>query len=197
MIFDNGVEDQREIAWAKMPMQHKKKPNTEGLAKSFVSPLNIANGVLFDLFENTWVDSSKGKQLDGVGQIVGISRVLPEAVYLRFFGFASQPAGVGFGISRFRKRGEGYAVSYTLDDDSYKTLILAKIIKNNATGTVDQIIESARLLWATDNVTLQRTSAKNLTLHIGRVVSTSEPLYRLRENLLPVSASVNLTISSL
>jgi len=196
MIYEAGLKDSAELAWARFPSQHQDKPVQEHFVRSFFTPLQAVNVSLHYVWSKTWLHNSEGAQLDGVGHIVGIARSVPEAVFLPFFGFLDQPSGRGFGQAPMRKNGEGYATSFQLNDAEYRRIIRAKIIQNNGHGTTEEILESARILYDTDAITVVRTGTAALTIRVGRVVSNSEPLYRLREKLLPVAAGVSVTITT-
>lgn len=77
---------------------------------------------LLDLF--TWyfdLDSAEGDQLDIIGSIVGVDRTL-----------TFQPSG---------------GVSSILDDENYRILIKAKIVKNHWNGTIGSLVEAWSLLF--------------------------------------------------
>jgi hypothetical protein len=187
---------QSEVAWGFFPNQHQGKRYTEAFVKSFFVPFDQMQKNDFDLLNNRWLHNSVGKQLDGVGEIVGQGRAIKEGVVIPFFGFKSQPAGRGFGIARMRKNGEGYSLSYTLPDNEYRTLIYAKIILNNSHGTIPEIIESAKLLYNVPSVKVERTGVRELTLTVPRVVASDEPLFKLRPAMLPVQGGITLNIVS-
>lgn len=101
-----------------------------------------------DLMQKRSIDTAQGKQLDIIGNIVGMPRTLAQADVFPFFGFLGHVAAESFG-SVFRPTIGGYWYSYgqkiggdvTLADDMYRKLIKAKIIKNNATGTNEDLIK--------------------------------------------------------
>ena len=77
---------------------------------------------LLDLF--TWyfdLDSAEGDQLDIIGSIVGVDRTL-----------TFQPSG---------------GVSSILDDDNYRILIKAKIVKNHWNGQIGSLVEAWAILF--------------------------------------------------
>lgn len=103
--------------------------------------------VIRDLMQKRSIDTAKGKQLDIIGNIVGMPRTLTQADVFPFFGFFGHVSAESFG-SVFRPTVGGYWYSYgdkiggdvTLTDDMYRKMIKAKIIKNNATGTNEDLI---------------------------------------------------------
>lgn len=108
----------------------------------------IIIGVERDLMQRRDIDSATGAQLDIIGNIVGQPRTLIGADLFPFFGFAGAVAANSFGTV-FKETIGGYWYSLgqkiggdvVLGDDMYRTLIKARIIKNNARGTNEDYIK--------------------------------------------------------
>lgn len=100
-----------------------------------------------DLMQRRDIDSAQGAQLDIIGDIVGQRRVLAQADLYPFFGFEGSLAANSFG-TYYKPSIGGYWYSYgsrigadvELNDDQYRQIIKAKIIKNNAHGTNEDFI---------------------------------------------------------
>lgn len=94
---------------------------------------------LFQSFETAYdLDTAVGKQLDVLGKIVGIPRLVPAVIPRIFFGFDNNPNSKGF-ADRFNISVEGAPFSgrfqpqYTsqeLDDNQYRRLIRVKVALN-------------------------------------------------------------------
>jgi len=54
--------------------QFEEKPNLLGLLCSLVTPMQELEFVYQDLWNKRWLDTAEGEQLDGLGEIVGVSR---------------------------------------------------------------------------------------------------------------------------
>lgn len=94
------------------------------------------------------IDTTTGVNLDVIGDIVGVSRSIPNGVLIPFFGFEDTPGGQPFGEEgvigiggRLRDEDEAYAATSVLGDPEYRLLIKAKIVKNHAIGTNNDILE--------------------------------------------------------
>lgn len=120
--------------------QYYQKPKAKAeislIASKYEKTFSILNRFLteFDL------DNATGDRLDKIGKIVGISRVVPDALAKIFFGFSSNSNSKGFG-SKFNILREGatfaskFSPQFTalqLSDPDYRLFIRAKISKNIA-----------------------------------------------------------------
>jgi len=159
--------DHGTIAWEHWLAQHAGKLYTYAFVTAHYPPLNTVDKAQNDLYTLRWLETSFGLQLDGVGSIVGQSRVLPESAFLPFFGFVSQPAGRAFGVARMRHEWEGFETSTVLGDVEFRQYILAKIGINNGHGTVEDIIAYAKGLfpqWTDVQLTEIGNASFNLTI---------------------------------
>ena len=93
--------------------------------------------VLQKVAEQVDIDLAEGVNLDVIGEIVGISRIIPASVQLAFFGFQDNAAALNFGEegsqgigARFYDEGEPYLATSVLNDPEFRLLIRAKIVKN-------------------------------------------------------------------
>ena len=97
------------------------------------------NSNILDIAYN--LDTAIGKQLDIIGKIVGISRVVPFSVPKKYFGFNghlnSYPFGSKFNVVVSYPFKSKFEIPYSdsqLNDNDYRFFIKAKIIKNYATS---------------------------------------------------------------
>lgn len=113
---------------------------------TIVQLINNINGYLSPLanidafFNLVWnVDTAVGHGLDIWGRIVGVGRVLAieNVVYFGFQG-PSGASGTGFNQGIFYN-GETVTSNYTLLDDPFRALILAKALANISNGTIPAI----------------------------------------------------------
>lgn len=94
----------------------------------------------FDAFyELIWnVDTAEGYGLDVWGRIVGVSRILQIPVATPYFGFTEQTEAQPFGQAPFYN-GDTVTQSYSLSDEAYRRLILAKALANITAGSIPAI----------------------------------------------------------
>lgn len=122
-------------------IQYADKPKAvstiTAITEEFEEIYDTAN-LFADAFD---VDSAVGKQLDIIGKIVGISRVVKFAVPKTYFGFSdnilSYPMGNKFNTLvsyPFKNKFEFPYTDGTLNDYNYRLFIKAKIIKNYTTS---------------------------------------------------------------
>lgn len=139
-------------------------------------------GVYRDLIQLRDIDSAQGAQLDIIGNIVGQERILASADLYNFFGYQGSLAAESFGTT-FNKNVGGYWWSYgteigksvQLNDDQYRQIIKAKIIKNNARGTNEDYIKFGNfVLNAPVSFDLDTGANSSTTVKIGRRMTMFE-----------------------
>lgn len=96
--------------------------------------------VNFDSFYDTIfnVDTAVGLGLDIWGRIVGVQRVLSLPSEASYFGFQQANSWVGFGQAPFYS-GEAVTNNFSLSDDAFRTLIIAKALFNICDGSIPAI----------------------------------------------------------
>jgi Protein of unknown function (DUF2612) len=145
------------------------------------------------------IDIAEGINLDTIGEIVGISRIIPESVAFKFFGFDdSIPDGGIFGENgrrdigaRFRNEKELATGSSVLEDIEYRYLIRAKIVKNHSKGVGEDLIKGLRYIYQTDTVAVQDNYDMTFGIAIGKALTFAEKAL-LNVDILPRPAGVLL-----
>jgi hypothetical protein len=193
-LFPN---DHAAIAWGHFLAQHFDKINTENFVTSFYPPLNILDQALWDLYAKRWIDTATGEQLNGIGYIVGISRVIQGSVYLAFFGFATQIAGRAFGVARMRHKGEPWSKSSVLADAEYRTIIRLKIALNNGHGTAEEIMAVYNLTLNVQGTIVNDAGNANANVVINDYIPENDPRSQLYNYMIPKAAGVKLNIQTL
>lgn len=167
-------KDQKQFMLDNNIAQFWEKKNIEAVIKMYGSGFNDIEEIFQDLLENRWIDKAVGKQLDGLGTIVVQDRVVQQAVPISFFGFSHQVGMKGFGQARFIKWYEDWRTSTTLLDEEYRKLIKAKIYKNNASWTIEDVIQMLSSVFETDIVVLQELGNAKFSVSIGRTLTEAE-----------------------
>lgn len=106
----------------KLPEQFKRKHNIEVLIQAFAAELEELVEVFGELETLRAIKTAYGKQLDGIGEIVNLSRVESTAYA---------------GIVDF----------YVLDDDRYRLFLMYKALRNANMCTFPELMEICRLLY--------------------------------------------------
>lgn len=191
------THDHGEIAWSHFLRQYKKSPLLERVVKALYAPADELESALRQIVEDTWLDTAVGKQLDGIGEILGISRDIGRTTYVKFFGFLGQPNIGGFGEARLRHRYESpIAGSTSMPDSFYRRLLYWKITVNNGHGTAPEIAESIRQLYDVTNVTVTDNATNgNVDIDIGVAQDTNNPLMVEPEKWVPVMAGIGINIT--
>lgn len=133
-----------------------------------------------DLIQKRDIDSATGAQLDIIGNIVGQPRVLINTDLYPFFGFQGALAAESFGTYYNNQLG-GYWYSYggkiggdvSLNDEQYRLIIKAKIIKNNAKGTNEDYIRFGNFVFNTQ-ISFENDHSGKSTVLVGRRMSLFE-----------------------
>lgn len=86
-----------EIAWGNFLAQYGSSPKLEAIVKALYAPADELQAALRGLYNDRWLDTALGAQLDGIGEIVGQPREIDDVLYVKFFGFLGQPNIGGFG----------------------------------------------------------------------------------------------------
>ena len=185
-------QTQDDIAWGYMLGQHQGKARLEALVRSVFATRTTLVDALDRVCTSLELESAFGAHLDNIGSIVGVTRDLPEGLYMAYFGFASQPAGRAFNTLRMRRDGEEITTAYTAGDGEYKTLIKLKILMNNARGTIPEITEAVRSVFndPTLPVSVRQNGTAKAKIVIGRVPDAEDPTPQLLVDRVPRPAGV-------
>lgn len=188
-------EPQDAIAWSNVLRQHHDRPRTEGFFRAFYGPVTAAAAALDAIRSGRSLDDSSGARLDLIGSIVGVTRDVPNGLYIAYFGFGSQPAGRPFSVARMRREGEPIALSYTAGDAEYRSLIRAKIALNNGHGTAPEIAAALRAIFRVKQVSVRDVAPGEMEAWIGRIPQPDEVTGDIVQALLPRAAGVKLSLT--
>lgn len=183
------------------------KPNFLATISALVQPLVDQQTMLAAVPTMFDLDNAVGDQLDVVGAWAGISRFIPNAIPLAYFGFDATANGQAFGEegqlsigARFYDEGEPVASSSKLADPEYRFVIRAKIAKNNTKGTNDDFLSSLSLLFSSSDETvpviLDDPGTMHIGIAIGRPITYLEKLLISEVDILPRPAGVQLDYRS-
>ena len=186
------IHNHADIAWSHFLAQHDGKINTENFVRAFYQPINVLDKALNDLYTKRWLDTAEGRQLDGIGSIVGRSREVDNSVYLPFFGFWSQPSGRGFGQARMRRKREPWATSSFLGDVDYRVAIGMKIALNNGHGTAEELMHAVNVSLGVTGTRVLDYGNGNARIYINDFILKNDPRYSILLDNLAKAAGVKL-----
>lgn len=117
-----------------IPPLHATKPKFRALLSSLVGPLITAQHIAALLPAAFDIDDAAGVQLDIVGEWIGRSRIIATPLPDVFFAF--DIPGRGFDQAVWRGPFDSERGLTTLDDDTYRKLLKAKILANSWDGSI-------------------------------------------------------------
>lgn len=159
--------------------------------------------VLQKVAEQVDIDLAEGVNLDVIGEIVGISRIIQASVQLAFFGFQDNAAALNFGEegsqgigARFYDEGEPYLATSVLNDPEFRLLIRAKIVKNHALGTNEDVIAGLAYLFGGGmaiQVAVEDIGGMAIQVAVGRPLTYLEKVLITNLDVLPRPAGVRIS----
>lgn len=179
--------------------QHVRAPKFMAMMKVLSDGLDSMNQVTLSMPSARDIDNASGQQLDDIGVWVGRPRVVEDILTPAFFGFsddlAAQPFGEVINVSiggRFYEQDESFSTSSTLGDPEYRTILKAKIVKNQWNGLLDGLEAAMQYVFGAPCSVID---SANLTLQliIGRPITAIEKTLLSTFDILPRTAGVAIT----
>lgn len=138
------------------------KKRVSGLLDAITLPLFACRKGIADLTESIDIDKTRGVGLDLIGDIIGQPRVIPDAVYLQFFGYVGQVNITGYGQARYRQPGESpLGGSRALSDAEYVTVLKWRRVFIRSTGSRNDILLALKcLLGKVDGIKITSGSGR-------------------------------------
>src|SRR5690606_9849776 len=170
-------QDHATIGWRNFLAQYGDSPRLESIVRALYAPLNSNQVAIRQLFEDRWLDTAVGRQLDGIGEIVGQPREISDTIFVKFFGFQGQPGALGFGQARFRRSYEkAVSGSTRLLDNEYRKVLYWKIAVNNGHGTAPEIIAAIKPIFDVEHVRIKDVGNAKFDLWVSRIPGPNDPL---------------------
>lgn len=174
--YNNFIEESEEL----ITTQFQDKEIFKRYLRLLVIGIQETLAVSRDLLQKRDIDSATGAQLDIIGDIVGQPRVLLNADLYPFFGFQGDLAANSFG-TYYNKQIGGYWYSYggkiggdvSLNDEQYRLIIKARIIKNNSKGTNEDYIRFGNFVFNT-TISFENDGGGKSTVLVGRRMTLFE-----------------------
>ena len=184
--------------------QYQQKPRATAEIELLAGKGEEVFSLLSELRQAYDVDSAVGTQLDVLGRIVGLSRLIPYAVSKIRFGFQENDNARGFDdkfsndrqSAPFLNRFEPINTDYELDDESYRIFLRMKIAKN--TGSAYIVTDDLISLQDATELAFGRGShvedKQDMTLNFWIPYRTGEQRAKIavQERLFPVPQGVGL-----
>lgn len=152
---------------------------------------------LYSIVEGVWLENASGRQLDGIGQIVGQPRTIPEAMFRAFFGYTGQTEARGYGQARYRRTGENpRSASTQLQDAEYRNVLRWKILHNRSSGIREDIHSALTLMLGDVPRKIDYPADRTVRVRLPKDV-LSHGLGGIISNYIPVEATTSIIIESL
>lgn len=195
----NVVVDHRAVARSRVALQYQNSPRFLAYLDALATPANELEDVFHALAYLMDIDTMTGVNLDVIGEIVGISRILPQSIAVQFFGFEGQPGSTVFGENgvlgigaRFREEGESDTDTTVLADPEFRLLIRAKIVKNHSKGTNEDILKGLAYLFNAPRTVVEDLGGMAIGVAIGRMLTFQEKAMVTVLDILPRPTGVRI-----
>ncbi|MDP8078322.1 DUF2612 domain-containing protein [Phocoenobacter skyensis] len=193
------AQNHAEIAWSNNLGQFDKARTMRAFFMAIHKPFEDIQKSTKALFDERWLDTAKGKQLDGIGQILRQPRLVDFPIAIHYFGFKGQPNIGGFGMFKFKKQDYGLFARNIelLDDDNYRRVLYWRIAVITGSGTIPDIHKAMDHIFNLRNFSARTTENANIDISITLKDSRNKLLLNKIERWIPVAAGVgvNLTIN--
>jgi len=199
--MSSEVIDHNELGLSRLALQYSEAERLKAFISLLLGISNNIEEALQKLALMKDIDEAFGAHLDVIGDIVGVSRVIPNSVALKYFGFEDGGSGAdifgeegmtGIG-SRFYSEGDSTLTTTVLNDPEYRLLIRAKIVKNHSRGNGDSILAGLFYLFGPSPVGVTNFGDMHMGISIGRLLSFQEIAIIEELDILPCPAGVGIT----
>lgn len=178
-------------------IQFQHSPNLRSLYTALFSPFVTLQQALKEVLLERHLENAVGKQLDGIGDILGMPRPYTTADGLFYFGFTGQSRSKGFAqaIIRSQNMGTGLSSHQYMSDGLYKRLLHWKIVANNSHGTIEDIIQAAKAAFWASQVVVEEERCKIIVNITRSPKYASEAIESIKEKLIPAAAGIFVTVN--
>lgn len=144
--------------------QHRRKPKFAATVETVVGPIADVTAGIAALPDSFDLDTSIGAQLDVVGEWIGQSRVVQIPLVSVWFSF--DVINLGWDQGRWKGPYDPVSGFYTLDDDTYRALLYARIAANHWDGTAAAATDGLVRFLGTDARAFME-SMDNRSVNVG------------------------------
>lgn len=174
--------------------------------RSSINHLSQLQDDLYSMVDKLFnIDKSSGLLLDLIGKLINQPRVLVSYDVERKFGFFGHPLSESFGTvddpdvgGYWKSASEQSSKFKIMDDETYRTVLRARIKSNTSGGTINDFLEVVNTLTGTQNARIDINSSGDALL-----VVPDENLELLQyfftrigteDSILPIPLGVNLRV---
>lgn len=146
--------------------QHRDKPKFAAMIKTIVEPIVAQEAFIAHLPLDFDLDQAIGVQLDQVGEWVGRTRFVRVPIANVWFAWDTAYRGWEQGVWYQNEYAEAGGIT-RLDDDTYRTLLRAKIAANNWNGTLPAAKAALEIIFPDGATKLVITDNQDMTITFG------------------------------
>lgn len=129
----------------RLAYQFKSSTKFQNFLEVFLQQLQDLKISELQLLNERYLNTAVGLQLDGIGEIIGLSRPEKAVAVAGLFGFLDDPTALGFGDITDTEIGgnfwDGVSNLVLIGDNLYRLLIRAKIIENKTAMIIDDTLK--------------------------------------------------------
>lgn len=169
------------------------------LIAAILKPMAETEAAAHDLELLADIDLMGGVNLDAIGVILGQSRVIPASLVIPFFGFYDQWGELTYGEETdtsiggvfYEEDGEVFQ-STALDDDSYRLVLKAAVVRNYCKSTCDDVLRSLSLILNSDNVYVENLGYMHMGVGVGFDLTYTQQVLLKNAGILPRPSGVTI-----
>jgi Protein of unknown function (DUF2612) len=191
--------DHVAAAKSRLTVQYYEATNFIATLSALATRIQNVEDALLLIAEQTDIDIAEGVNLDVIGDIVGVGRIVPSAYPLPFFGFFGHPLAEAYGeesdVTRggpFRNELEAWLTDWYLDDAQFRQFIRAKIIKNQSVGTDEDILRALAAIFPDDVIIIRDVGGMAVGVNLTRDMTVTETVFLTNELIIPRPDGVRL-----
>lgn len=194
-----AIRDHVEIAKGRLIGRYAEADNLQNLISAFMQPAVSLEEQFNNLHTLRFIDTAGTAVLDMIGDIVGQPRILLDADIFPFFGFEGAAAAEPFGSSQdasvgglFASLREPTSGNVRLNNDDYRTLIRARIVKNYGGVTREGLISLVKFIFGDIAVSIEEGTL-SFSVNILKDLSSIERYLIQESGLLPKPFGISVS----
>lgn len=181
----------------------KDKPVFDAYVSVLMVEIEELQHTFKDLIQLRSIDSAVGEQLDLLGRIVGQDRTLINYYSFPYFGFDGATGAETFGSvydssigGVFRSVYQDEGAAATVDDETYRFLLKARIIANTTRATPDAVISGINFITGNTNTTILEEPNAHLVIETQDNMTTFQKYFLMglssQGSIVPVPIGVTV-----
>lgn len=151
-----------------IPGQNQNQPNFMATIAASVQPFADISSVIQSFPVVYDIDEAVGSNLDTVGLWIGVTRFLTEPINA-YFSFDTE--GLGFNQASWFTTGDATSGIVSLDDETYRLLLLSKVGANHWNGTKEGAYNAWDTLFGAETVTIVAPDSSGVNVPISALAN--------------------------